>query len=239
MSTRRLLGLLAIAVLTAACSTTSSARPPATTAATQASPAEQAAALDATTGYRRLMSDAGEQLSTALTAQPPDFSSARAALDQLRSLMATDGRPDPLLATALTLGSNDASLEALAAEAPLVALISSRVTLAPADIALELQHQAEWLSEQAPLAGTGTDSADLVVTAAQMARGTGLLLALGALVDPVAAERARAATSALAIQTGTTDSSVRSLVSAADLASARLGDLAAALEGYGQGGQYQ
>ena len=239
MMRKGLLGVLVVALVAAACSRTAPVTASTSGASSHATPAEQAAALAATAGYRQLLDDAGQQLAAALGANPPDPVAARAAIDELRAQVAPGSVEDPRLAGALVLGASDQAIEALTPEAPLLSVAVSRVTLSPQDVALALQRRSEWIAAEAELASSPVASEELALTATQLAKGLSMLLPLGELVAPAQAKSAQEACAALQGVVSNPGTSTRSQVGAADLATARLGQLAAALAGHGQGGQYQ
>ena len=178
-----MVGVLLLGACTSAPSTTSTT----STTVAPATPAEQNAARQATVGFRALMTQAGQRLVDALNQTPPDATSARLALDEVRVLLPHDpqGRSD--LDHDLANLSDPAVLTKLRSSLAGISLLLSHVVRAPSAIVGLARLEIEWVASRTPevLESTSTFTVeDLRVTTEAARRQVATTAPLGSLVAP-------------------------------------------------------
>jgi hypothetical protein len=233
-----------------------------------ATPAEQADALRATSTFRALEATAGQELASDVTAldaavHASDMAGATAAVgqailvdDRVRSYAASDGSgqagatpiDEAHLAAVLAdlrAGEMPTGLcDQMAASAPVLEVLLSRVILDPSTVALRAQDIVAWVALVAPTAygasptPTGSSPADVESAVTMAASAVEGLEPLGTIVAP-AATRATGRDLARLEAVLAASPTPREVVAAADASLAALGELAGDLGGFGRGGEYQ
>ena len=263
-----LIAAASFAVVLASCGSSSTSAHPHAAAVPVATPAEQAAALQATSSFRSVMATAGQSIAAQVTTLDADAragdvagaataaNSALLSYDSIRAYAQSNGVSSTTRApiddrrllgvlSALRAGQPVASeTSQMVSTAPLLEVLLSRVILAPSTVALRAQDAVAWIAETAPSAYGGSSPtpgatpADCAATLAMARAAYRGLVPLGTLVATKATAKAGADLRALN-KTMAGDPSPLQVVQAADASLASLGQLAGQLAGFGQGGEYQ
>ena len=220
----------------------------------------QVAAKAATSAFRAQITRAGQQLSARLVGldaslsvpggmpDARDLAQAQAAFDTVRvqmvdpSAASTQGGAPSLDAALWSPDELGASHAALAQAAPVLTVVLGRVVLSPQAIAQSAQRSTAWISRMAPSVTAGTSPlgrSDLEATARAVATTMVGLADIGRLVDPPESTAAAVAAGRLVDATSSSTTSLRQIITDADVLSVHLGRLGGALTGYGKGSLYQ